>query len=427
MNLEVKETGPVERRLRIELATADVDAAFDAVFQTYGRKARIPGFRKGKTPRSVLERYFGEDARSDVLRRLVEEFLPQAIKDAELVIMGEPRIEPAEHPKLGAPFRFEVVLEIRPEIELKTVRGLEVRAPAPPEPEQDPIEAHLEQLRVSQGQLVEESEGVVAAGGHAVVIDYEATVDGEPFDGGSGHEMAVEIGGGRSIPGFEDQLIGLRVADEKDFDLDLPESYPEHLAGKTASFHIVVLGLKRRELPELDDEFAKDVSDFESLAELRADLQQRVDEGREADRKRLLQEAVIDKLIEENPFPVPKGVVDRQLESRLVRAAGQLRGQVPDEKLGEMLEHWKEEWEPKAEREVRLALLIAEISNTEEITVTSEDVDAQLRQIAEQQGEPHSKLRSTYKERGWLGSVEDGLLERRVVEFLVAEATLLDS
>ncbi|MFQ5514951.1 MAG: trigger factor [Myxococcota bacterium] len=426
MQLEIEETGPVERRLRIELPTVEVDAAFDAVYRGFGRSARLPGFRKGKVPRSVLERYFRESAQHDVLQRLIQESLPRAIDRSELPVLGEPRIEPTGQPQQGAPFAYDVSVEIRPPIELKKLRGLVVHHPELPEPDQDPVEAHLEELRVAHAQLVEEPEGVTAARGHFAVIDYDATVDGRSFEGGSGRESTVEIGAGRSIPGFEDELIGLSVAQERDFELALPESYPGALSGKTASFHVKLVGLKRRELPSLDDEFAKDVSEFETLAELEADLRRRVDEGREAERKRRLREAVVEALIESNPFPVPPGLIERALARRIARTTGSLQGRIPEEEIGKLIADWREQWRPVAEREVRLGLLVPEIAKAEGIDVSSEEVEERLRQMAEEEGQPLSKLKRVYRERGLQEALEAALLEEKVVEFLLSQATLSD-
>lgn len=428
MNLEVQETGPVERKLRIEIPTAEVDSAFDGAYRKLGKRARIRGFRPGKVPRSVLEKYYGEEARGEVLQRLVQESLPRAVEEAELAPIGEPRLEPPDNPSEGEPFSYEVTLEIRPTIELKQVRGLSAKRPELPTPEQDLVESHLEELRVTHSQLLEEPEGTSAARGHFAVIDYDATVDGQPFEGGSGREATVELGGGRSLPGLEDQLAGMVVGQEREFELALPEDDPNSpVAGKTASFKAKLVDLKRRELPKLDDEFAKDVSEFETLEALRADLERRVEEGRKAEEKRLTREAVIDALIEANPFPVPEGLVTRQLTSRIQRTASQLQNQIPQEQLGKMIASWREEWRPHAERDVRLALLVPEIAKAEDVQVSDEDVDEHLRRVAEEKGGTLTALKRTYREQGLLDALEGGLLEERVVEFLISQATLSDT
>jgi len=427
MNLEVEETGPVERKLRIEISTAEVDAAFDGVYRELGRQAHLRGFRRGKAPRSVLERTFESRASGQVLERLVQDTLLKAVSEAELAVIGEPRLEPEGEPKQGSPYVYEAHFEIRPEIELLAIRGLEVEVPAAPEPatEEDPIEKYLEELRGAQAQLVAEPAGTLAARGHVALIDYEATIDGEPFEGGSGTETEIELGSGRAIAGFETELEGMLVDGAREFDLDLPETYPEESsAGKTAHFSVKLVELKRKELPQLDDEFAKDVSEFETLDALREDLQRRMEEGREAEKQQRIRQAVLDKLIELNPFPVPSGLVERQLASRMGRALGPLEGRVPPDEMRKMVERWREEWREPAEREVRLGFLIPEIAQSEGVEIADEEVEARLGEEAEAQGQPLSQVRRKYKEQGMLEVLRAQLLEDRVVEFLVAEATL---
>ena len=189
---------------------------------------------------------------------------------------------------------------------------------------------------------------------------------------------------------------------------------------------MTLVGLKRRELPELDDDFAKDVSEFDTLAEMKANLLQRVETARDAERDRLLREAVIGALIEANPFPVPEGLVERQLSGRIERTAGQLRGQIPQEQLEGMLAEWRAEWRPQAEREVQLALMVPEVADSEGLEVSAEDFNEQLRQMAEQQGTSLRKLKNSYREKGLEDALKGALLERKVVEFLVSQATLSD-
>jgi trigger factor len=445
MNMEVEETGPVERKLRIEIPTADVDAAFDRVFRELGRTSHLRGFRKGKAPRTVLERTFGPRARGEVLEKLVQDTLFRAIHDAELSVVGEPRLQPEGEPKQGAPYAYEATVEIRPEIELKAVRGLEVEVPpapalpsgqgsgeesaeADPDADPNPVGEYLEQMRNAHAQLVAEPEGTQSARGHVAVIDYDATVEGEPFEGGTGRETEIELGAGRAIGGFEDELLGLEPDAEREFDLELPEGYPnEKVAGKSAHFRVKLLEIKLKELPELDDEFAKDVSDFESLEELRADLARRLQEGRAAERERRVREALLDKLIDLNPFPVPPSLVERQLQSRIARALQPLRDRAPTDELRAAVERWREEWRPAAERDVRIGLLLPEIAREEAIEVSDEDVDARLREEAESQQRSLTELRRLYKQEGLLEALSARLLEDRVVEFLVSQATLSDS
>ena len=265
MDVEIEEAGPAQRVLKIGIPTADVDAAFDRVYREMRKGARIPGFRPGKAPRGVMERYFGERARSEVLEHLVQDSLFRAVEQESLKVVGDPELRPGEAPQQGEPFSYEATFDIRPEIVLAAVKGLEIASPQLAEPEEDPVERHLEELRMHHAQVLEEEEGVASARGHQAVIDFAATVDGEPFEGGSGQEVVVEIGEGRAIPGLEDELTGMTVAQEREFEIELPDTYPsEEMRGKTACFKVKLIGLKRRELPDLDDELAKDASGLET-------------------------------------------------------------------------------------------------------------------------------------------------------------------
>jgi trigger factor len=367
MNLEVEESGPLERKLRVELGAAEVDAAFDAVYRQIQKHARLRGFRPGRAPRAVLERYYSEDAQAQVMERLARESLPKAIEERSLDIVLEPNVEPAGQPKPGTPFQYTATVEVRPTIELRQIRGLAVTRPTLPTPEEDPIEAHLQQLRTQAGTLIEEPAGTPVARGHRVTLDYTATLDGQPLEGGSatGHEL--ELGAGRTLPGLEEELIGMTAGQTKEFDLPVPEETGGPLAGKSPHFSATVTAVKRVELAELDDEFAKDVSEFATLAEFRAELERRVEANKKNELDRLTREVVIDAALESNPFPVPQGLVERQLAGRIARTVRQFGAQLPQDTLEKLVEGWRQDWRPAAERDVRFSFLVGEIARAEKI------------------------------------------------------------
>ncbi len=428
MNVSVEETGPVERCLQIAIPTTEVDAAFDAAFREIRRNTHIRGFRPGKAPREVLEQQFGERASGEVLQRLVEGTLFKAISDSGLDVLGEPRLDAGELPKRGTQYAYKANVDIRPTIEVAAVKGLSLVRPVVPEPEKDPIESHLEDLRQRHAQVVEEEPDAVAAAGHVAEINYVGKIDGEPFEGSSARESQVEIGAGRTFGGFEDQLLGLRAGDEHAFDVTMPEDHSdEKLRGRVVRFEVKVLALKRRDLPVLDDEFAKDVSDFETLADLRADLERRIREGRAAEQKRLERAALVEALVAANPFPVPAALVEAQLRARIERMLTQFGGANLDrELLTSLAQRWQEELRPQVEREVRLALLTPEIAKRESIEVADEEIDAQLARIAEASQRKASEVRREYREQGLLDALRAGLLEEKVVEFALAEANVSD-
>jgi trigger factor len=425
MHLHVEETGPLERRLRIEIATAEVDRAFDAFYRDLGKTAQLKGFRPGKVPRPLLERHFGEHARHEVLETLVRQTLGEAIEQAQLQIVSEPRLQSDEPPAQGASFSYGATVEIRPDVELRQVEGLEVGPVQLPEPETDPVEGYLEQLREGQAQLLEVEPDTAAARGHVAVVDFDATLDGQPFEGGSARETTVEIGSGRAVPGFEEQLIGLRVGESRRFELQFPAEHgSEEVAGRTAQFEVVLRGLKRKELPALDDELAKDVSEFETLEALRADVRRRVEEGREAERQRLVRERTIDALIAANPFPLPHSLVEAELHAWIDRMLAQLDPRVPEERRRQLAAEWHEQGHARAERATALAFLVPRIAETRGVEVRDEDVDARLAELAQSQKVPLSRLKRAYQEANRLPALRAALLQEQVVEFLVSKAIL---
>jgi trigger factor len=428
MNLNVEETGPLERRLRIEIPTADVDRAFDRFYRDLGKTAQLKGFRRGKVPRPLLERHFGEHARHEVLETLVRQTLGDALEQAQLDVISEPRLQSEQPPVQGASFSYGATVEVRPEIELRKIEGLEIGEVRLPEPEQDPVEAYLQQLRENQAQLVEAEPGEAAARGHLAVVDFEATIDGQLFEGGSGRETSVEIGAGRAAPGFEDALLGVRVGEERRFPLTFPADYPaEQVAGKTAEFRVALRELKRKELPALDDELAKDVSEFETLEALRADVRRRVEEGREAELAWLRRERVVDALIAANPFPLPHSLVEAELHAWIDRTLEQLGPRVTEGRRKELVAQLHEQGHARAERATALAFLVPKIAEARGISISDQDVDARLGEIAEGRGVSVSRLKRAHQEANTLPQLRAALLQERVVEFLVSKAILAEA
>ena len=424
MNLNVEETGPLERRLQVEVPTTEVDRAFDDFYRELRRSAQLKGFRKGRVPRAILERRFGQEARGEVLQTLIRDTLFRAIEQAELDIISEPRLDPEDAPTQGASFSYRATVEIRPEIELRQVEGLKLGALELPEPETDPVEDQLQELRERWADLIEEAEDVAAAEGHVAIVDFEGSLDGQSFEGGSGNEVSFEIGSGRAVAGFEQALVGLCVGEEKTFEIEFPEDYGAgEVAGRTAEFKVELRGLKRKQLPELDDELAKDVSEeFETFADLRAEVERRVEAERGQELQRLRRERAIEALIAANPFPLPESLVQAQIENLVHRMLHQVGDSLPQERREEMAGRWREEAREGAERNTALGLMIPRIAESREIQVDDAEVDARIGEIAERQGHSATELKRVYQEQDGVERLRAGLLEEKVIDFLLSKA-----
>jgi trigger factor len=423
ISVECSETSPVVRSLTVEVAAARVNKAFGDAYGKLKKTAQIKGFRPGKVPRSVLERMYGAGMPGEIERVLVGATIADAIEQAGVVPVAEPDID-AEPPAQGSPFRYTARVEVKPPIELPDLSALEgTRTLSEVTDEQ--IDAELERIRSQHEQYVEEPEDTVAADGHQVTVDFVGRVDGEPFEGGTGQGMNVTIGSGNMVPGFEEQLVGAKSGDDVQVSVTFPEEYGSaQIAGKPAVFDCHVVAIRRRELPALDDEFAKDLGDFESLEMLQMRIRSDMQEKATKEVAQALNQSLMTSLIEASDFEVPQGLVDRQLQQQLQSMHQQFNGQVPEEVLHQQLDRMRQDGRPAAERRVREYLLLDALAEAEDISASDDDIEARLHELAESQGSDPEKMRSMAEEQGWLDAIEMELRDERIYEHLAAKAKI---
>jgi trigger factor len=369
----------------------------------------------------VLERMYGASIPQEIERTLVMETLPAAVELTELQPLLEPGVE-AEAPAPDASFRYKARLEVKPEIELPELEGLPAKRPAV-EVGEDEVLTHLEGLRERSAPIVEEPEDTEADEGHFVVMDFVGRVDGEPFEGGSAEGHELELGSGRFIPGFEEQLVGAKAGDDVQVSVTFPDEYAEQLAGKDAVFDVHVEALKKRVLPELDDEFAKDQGEeFETLDDLRAKIRNDMTEQRTKSAEEDLKKSVMDALVSRTDFEIPPGVIEMQLQREMQSFQQRFGQYAPEEMLQQQLARMAEEGRPAAERRVREAFLLEAVGKAQGIEVSDDDVDARLDELAEQQGAPPQQMRQMAHEQGWHASIRSELVDTKALEFLTAHA-----
>ena len=421
IRVEVVEESPVVKTLTVEVAAPRVAKAFDKAYEGLRKQARIKGFRPGKAPRAVLERLYGASVPDEIERALVGETLADAVELSQLTPLMEPGIE-AERPEPGQAFRYKARIECKPEIELPELEALPAKRPAVSVGD-DEVLTRLEALRERTAPILEEPEGTAAELGHYLTIDYVGRLEGEPFEGGSGEDTEVELGAGRLVPGFEDQLVGAVAGEDRELEITFPDDYAhEELRGKVATFAAHVSAVKRREQRELDDEFAKDMGDFENLGELRERIRSDLLEERERIAKAALRRSVMDALIERTDFEVSPGVVEQQLRQQLASMQREYAEQVPEDVLHNQLARMAEEGRPAAERRMREAFLLAAVARDQGIEVADEDVDARLDELAEARGTSPSELRKLARDQGWRDAIRAELLDERALDFLTAGA-----
>jgi len=421
--LNTREEGAVQRTLEVEIAAEPVKKAFGRVLRDFGKQARVRGFRPGKAPRSVIQKLYGGSVAEEVERWLVGQTLERAVEESGVSPIVEPTID-APPPVEGEPFTYRIGMELKPEIELGDVVGLPGKKPVVTV-EDEAVDRELESMRERAAVMAEEPEATEAAEGHTLTIDFVGRVDGKPFEGGTAQGHELELGSGRFVPGFEEQLEGAKSGEDKSVEITFPDDYGNaELAGKKASFDVHVVTIRRRDVPELDDEFAKDLGEeFESLDELRAKVLGDLERNAEQRAKSELERSVVDALIDQNEFEVGPGLVDRQLQNRLQGAHQQLEASIPNEQLHQQLGRWREEWRPQAEREVRETLLLEAVAKTQGLEVDDADIDAHLEEMAaEQAGHDAEGLRKLYEDRNLMDGLRAQLADRKALAWLCDEA-----
>jgi trigger factor len=404
---------PVLHALEVEVDAARVER----------KRVQVRGFRPGKAPRSVLERLYGASVAEQIEHTLVAETLPGALQQAGLEPVTEPAID-ASSPAADAVFRYTARVEVKPELSLPGTSGLPATRPRVEVSDED-VERELEQLRVRNAPVIEEPEGTAVTGEHILAIDFVGRIDGRPFEGGSGRGVDFEMGSGRFLPEFEQQLLGAVAGEDREIRVQFPEDYRgQEVAGKQALFAVHVAAVKRRQLPDLDDEFAKDQGDFESLDALRERIRTDLTTARMSWANAELRRTLMDSLIERTPFDLPAGLVAKQLERQLATARSRLEDAMPEQALEAQLERWKEQWRGRAEREVREMLLLEAVAKAEGITAEDEEVEARVEEMANAQGISPAVLRRAIGEGDLHGALRAQIVDEKALDFLSREAKI---
>lgn len=423
---ESSEDGPIGRRVEVRVAEERVDRAFDRAYRDLARTARVKGFRAGRVPRGVLERMYGASVAEQIEQTLIRETLGEAIEQSELEPVAAPEVD-SRPPRAGEDFTYVARVEVRPEIELPELEGLPARRP-PAEVSDEDVTRELEALRVRSAPLVEEPDGTRAETGHILSVDFVGRVDGEVFEGGTGRNVELEIGSGRFVEGFEEQLVGAEAGDDSQVSIVFPDDYAnEALAGKPAIFEVNVAEIKRRQLAVLDDEFAKDVGEFSSLEELRQRIRSDLQANLDARARSALHRSLLDALLERTDFQVPHGLVERQLERRLERAARQLQENLGGNALREELARLRREWRGAAEAEVKDQLLVDAVARSRKIEVPEAEIAPRVERMAQEQGVDVENLRRALGEGVPEAVAAGNLRDEKALDLLAALARIEES
>jgi len=375
--------------LQFDVDKATFDAAVDRVYHKKAKNINVPGFRKGKAPRSIIEKMYGtgiffEDAIND----LIPDAYEAALKDSELDTVGQPEFDVVSLDDNGLVLSAKVY--VKPDVEIKNYIGIEVEKDVAPVTDED-VDKEIETIRERNSRETEVTDRAAEMGDTAV-IDFEGFCDGVAFEGGKGTDYALKLGSGSFIPGFEEQVVGKNIDDEFDVNVTFPTEYhAEDLAGKAAVFKVKIHALTKVELPELDDDFAKDVSEFDTFVEYKADIKAKIEKRHETAADNAVEDKLIETLIENLEADIPEPMFVAETENFVRDYDNRLRMQGLDLKTyfkytGLTLDALREQMRPQAERQVKARLALEKIAEMEKIEATEEDIETEYKNISEAYG-----------------------------------------
>jgi len=387
--MSVKSCEKIEKSqvaLTIEVGAAEFEAAIEKAYKKMRKNISVPGFRPGKAPRKMIEKMYGAEVFcEEAINNAFPEAYEAAIKENDVRAVGYPEVEMVGECTVDG-FTFKAIVPVYPEVTLGEYKGLTVEKEEVKVMAAD-VNARLKQMAERNARL--ESVERAAKEGDTAVIDFEGFLNGEAFEGGKGENHSLELGSHSFVPGFEEQVIGMKAGEEKDLDITFPEDYHAELAGKAVVFKVKVNEVKAKEIPAIDDEFAKDVSEFDTLKELKADLKKKITEERQQAADRAFQDAVMEKVAENITVEIPDAMIETQCKQFLDNFKMQIAQQgIPYEQYlqltGMSEEQLVADAKEPAERQVRMDLAMLAIIEAEKLEATDEEVEAELQKMAEQ-------------------------------------------
>lgn len=414
--------------LEIEVTEAVLEDALSQAYKKVVKNINLPGFRKGKVPRPILESRFGlEVLYEEALEILVPEAYEKAVEETSIEPITRPEIDLLQMEK-GKPLIFKAIVEVKPEIELPEYRGVEVNREVREITEAD-VENRLTQLQKQHVKL-HAVENAPLASGDLALLDFTGYVDGVAFDGSSAEHYSLEVGSGSFIPGFEEQLVGMNIGEEKELNVSFPEGYHnEELAGKPAIFRVKLNEIKHKELPELNDDFAAEVSEFDTLAELKADILNKLREAEEKKTSNEVAKKVVETLAESIDVLLPAALLDLEIDSMISEMEHfmKMQGLNLEKFLSltqQSVEGLRVDKRAEAEKRVRANLLLEAIVKKEGITATDEEVEERIGKMAESYGQPVEVIREYFATPGQAEIMLQEIKVRKAIDFLVAEAKI---
>lgn len=416
-----------EATLKITAPAAEVNAGYKKAVQKIADQANIPGFRKGKAPRAIIEMHYGKEAvKQEAFEIVANKAYSEALDQEKLIPVSDPKVEESTFEE-GKDMELTIKVTLKPEPELGEYKGLHVEKKEV-EVTDEQVDAQIKDMMGRDAKMVVAEEGAVIEKGDFAIIDFAGTVDGEPFSGGEGKGYPLEVGSNSFIPGFEDQLVGLSKGDSTDVEVTFPEDYfVKDLAGKEAIFKVNIQDVKRKELPELNDEYVASKTDFKTVEELRANYKERMQKAAEANAKAEYEHELIDLAVANAKFSIPESMIEDKIsqmveEMKMSLESRKMSLDMYMQYTGLDMAKIRENQRPVAEENVKTDLVLDAIAKAEDIQVDMADVDAEIAAISAQHGASPEEVKKIIKGNGTMGLLLANILRRKAAHVVIDSA-----
>ena len=416
-----------EATLKITAPAAEVNAGYKKAVQKIADQVNIPGFRKGKAPRAIIEMHYGKEAvKQEAFEIVANKAYSEALDQEKLIPVSDPKVEESTFEE-GKDMELTIKVTLKPEPELGEYKGLHVEKKEV-EVTDEQVDAQIKDMMSRDAKMVVAEEGAVIEKGDFAIIDFAGTVDGEPFSGGEGKGYPLEVGSNSFIPGFEDQLVGLSKGDSTDVEVTFPKDYfVKDLAGKEAIFKVNIQDVKRKELPELNDEYVASKTDFKTVEELRANYKERMQKAAEANAKAEYEHELIDLAVANAKFSVPEIMIEDKIsqmveEMKMSLESRKMSLDMYMQYTGLDMAKIRENQRPVAEENVKTDLVLDAIAKAEDIQVDMADVDAEIAAISAQHGASPEEVKKIIKGNGTMGLLLANILRRKAAHVVIDSA-----
>jgi len=427
VKVQIEEVSPIRKKMHFELPPEAYQRALDRAYDKLKKKVQIKGFRKGKVPRAILEKYYKAQTEMETVSDLIDKSYREAIQEHAIPAVEMPKISDLKV-EADQPITFTAEIEVQPKVETKDYLKIKLKRPKL-EVADEEMEAELKALQKAHAQKVPAPEGTPAREGHQATIHYAGTVDGQAFEGGFAQNVLVDVGAGRYLPDFEAGLIGMKKGETRDVPVKFPDDYGhEPLRGKQAQFKLELVELKEESLPALDDDFAKDIGQFETIAQVKEQLKEHMLKNKEAQSRGDLFNQVLEHLIAKNPFEVPEAMIGRELDYMLHTLENQLKQQgLTLDKLGITPQDYREKNREEAVRRIKGFLLFDSIALQNHLEVTEEEMQARMADLAQRYKQPVEAIYRYYQEHNMLRPLFNQILEEKTLDFLLSQADIAEA